>query len=412
MKMTHVFAIKYNDCANFIFPYLQHHLGFVHRDVKAENVLLITDEHVKLCDFGFSTQVKSSLDFLNTFCGSPPYAPPELFQEDNYLAKPVDVWSLSILLYFMLTANMPFSAPSISQLKGTILKGEYTIPGTLSQSCQKLIQCTLLHHPLHRPNIDQMLGCEWLQQQHSKQLYELQVNNQVKTIIQKRKKSFWCTKSRRTSPLLSSSSSSSSTTNQMTPKQPEVITCSTKKYNNVPTENFKNPLEQEMLLASSSATKTIIPIQNISSFNRNNSLINSSRIVNSRKTSQVFQSNNNNDIISEEKSSLNDRSSNEDIDFEPFVLIPTRTNSSLDFAKVLHPIEQNGRKIMESNYGIEKKLLETEIINAPHSQIIGIYRILILRLITQQKEKREKTPPTKPVVHKKRRKHSTICSIL
>lgn len=69
----------------------QHHLGYVHRDVKAENVLVITEEHVKLGDFGFSTQVTGG-QYLNTFCGSPPYASPELFNDDHYLGGPVDIW--------------------------------------------------------------------------------------------------------------------------------------------------------------------------------------------------------------------------------------------------------------------------------------------------------------------------------
>lgn len=59
----------------FIFPFIQHNLNFVHRDIKAENVLVISDDYVKLADFGFSTQIVNS-QYLNTFCGSPPYAAP------------------------------------------------------------------------------------------------------------------------------------------------------------------------------------------------------------------------------------------------------------------------------------------------------------------------------------------------
>jgi len=52
-----------------IAPLAQHHLGYVHRDIKAENVLMVSDEHVKLADFGFSTQITNAQSYLNTFCG-------------------------------------------------------------------------------------------------------------------------------------------------------------------------------------------------------------------------------------------------------------------------------------------------------------------------------------------------------
>ncbi|KAG5671689.1 hypothetical protein PVAND_001874 [Polypedilum vanderplanki] len=380
-----------------------HHLGYVHRDVKAENVLLTADENVKLCDFGFSTQIKSSREFLNTYCGSPPYAAPELFQEDNYLGRPIDIWSLGILLYFILIGNMPFSAPSIAQLKQTIMKGEYKLPGTLSQPCVKLIQCILLHHPLHRPSIDVILGCEWLQQQQQiKEQQEIKKLEEVRTTIQKRK-AFWCTKSRRTSPLLTSSSSS-----QSSPVQKQFIECYTKKFNNAPVETFRNPLENEMLLNTSSA-KTIIPINNnLSTFKRNNSLINNSKIVN-RKSLQFCQRNND----SQDTACSDDKSETSDVDFESFIMYPTRTNCNVSSIKALNPLEQEVRSIM-SSYGISHEKIESEIANAPHSQIIGIYRILIIRILQQreQKEKKIKTPPIQTAVVKRRRKGTMFCSIL
>lgn len=77
---------------------------------------------------------------LDTFCGSPPYAAPELFSDDHYIGAPVDVWALGILLYFMVVGNMPFRAPTIPGLKAAILKGDYLLPGQLSLPCIRLIR--------------------------------------------------------------------------------------------------------------------------------------------------------------------------------------------------------------------------------------------------------------------------------
>ncbi|CAG9798671.1 unnamed protein product [Chironomus riparius] len=356
-----------------------HHLGYVHRDIKAENILVQSDEHYKLCDFGFSTQITSSQDYLNTFCGSPPYAAPELFKDEQYLASPVDIWSLGILLFFILTGSMPFSAPSIPQLRTTILKGEYQLPGILSPSCVKLIQNTLLHNPLHRPSIDQILRCEWLQNRSKKSLVKSQTSlDEAQTIIQKRKRpSFWCSKSRRTSPI---------SPNKIEKQPPEPIDCYTKKFDNVPVEKFRNPIENES--SSMSSAKTVIPINNhLSTFKRNNSLINSSKIVNkSHNNNNVIAQNN--DIIqvrSYSNDHLEDSSIESEKDFERFMMIPSRTNCDEDLLRALNPLEKEVRKLMNS-HGISNELLEKHIDNGPRSEIIGIYRILLMRLKTQKEQ--------------------------
>ena len=84
-----------------------HNQGIIHRDLKPENLLLDYKNNIKISDFGLST-FYSKNNFLQTACGTPFYAPPEMLEGLQYNGEASDIWSCGIILYAMLCGSLPF----------------------------------------------------------------------------------------------------------------------------------------------------------------------------------------------------------------------------------------------------------------------------------------------------------------
>uniref|UniRef100_A0A7E4VJZ0 non-specific serine/threonine protein kinase n=1 Tax=Panagrellus redivivus TaxID=6233 RepID=A0A7E4VJZ0_PANRE len=141
--------------------YLHKH-NIVHRDLKAENLLLDSSFHIRLADFGFSNYYDKN-DTLKTFCGSPPYAAPEVFEGKEYNGPEIDIWSLGVVLYVLVCGVLPFEGANLQLLRDRVLSGRIRIPFFMSSDCENLIRRMLTVDPTKRPTIEQIKKHRWMQ---------------------------------------------------------------------------------------------------------------------------------------------------------------------------------------------------------------------------------------------------------
>lgn len=137
-----------------------HNLHIIHRDLKAENLLLDASMNAKIADFGFSNQFSPG-QRLNTWCGSPPYAAPELFQGKEYTGPEVDIWSLGVVLYVLVCGALPFDGSTLPKLRARVLAGKFKVPFYMSTDCERLIKKMLVIDSSKRASMDQVKSDPW-----------------------------------------------------------------------------------------------------------------------------------------------------------------------------------------------------------------------------------------------------------
>ncbi|XP_076381695.1 serine/threonine-protein kinase SIK2 [Megalopta genalis] len=138
-----------------------HETGVAHRDLKAENLLLDAQMNVKIADFGFSNKFLPGQG-LSTWCGSPPYAAPEIFRGKYYTGPEIDLWSLGVVLYVLVCGALPFDGSTLQSLRDRVLSGRFRIPYFMSTDCESLIRKMLVLEPLKRYTIPQIKRHRWM----------------------------------------------------------------------------------------------------------------------------------------------------------------------------------------------------------------------------------------------------------
>jgi serine/threonine protein kinase len=139
--------------------YCHKHL-ICHRDLKPENLLLDTQKKIKIADFGMaSLQVTGKM--LETSCGSPHYASPEIIRGVKYDGSAADIWSCGVILYALLTGNLPFDDENIRKLLQKVKSGVYVIPDTVPRDAADLIRKMLVLNPAKRITIKEIEQHPW-----------------------------------------------------------------------------------------------------------------------------------------------------------------------------------------------------------------------------------------------------------
>ena len=153
--------------AKFIFKqiilaiqYIHNH-NIVHRDIKLDNILIDLDNKIKICDFGVSKRIKNN-EIMYEQCGTPTYIAPEILKGKGYEGFSVDVWSVGVVLYAMLSGTVPFKGNNLRELHQLILSGQYKPINDISKEASNLLKKILEIEPKKRISINDILSHSWL----------------------------------------------------------------------------------------------------------------------------------------------------------------------------------------------------------------------------------------------------------
>lgn len=126
-----------------------HSIGIVYRDLKPENILLDSAGHISLTDFGLSKESLDDSQMTYSFCGTIEYMAPEVVNRRGHSVA-ADWWSLGVLMFEMLTGNLPFQGKNRQDTMNLILRAKLSMPAYLSPGAQSLLRALFKRNPSNR----------------------------------------------------------------------------------------------------------------------------------------------------------------------------------------------------------------------------------------------------------------------
>ncbi len=138
-----------------------HLSNITHRDLKPENLLLDNKKRIRISDFGLSNMSDKIDSLLETPCGTPSYAPPEMLRGERYNGVYSDIWSCGIILYTMLVGNLPCAESKEDLIYENIMTHNYYYPENISDEAIDLIENMLRVDPTDRYDFEQIKSHPW-----------------------------------------------------------------------------------------------------------------------------------------------------------------------------------------------------------------------------------------------------------
>ena len=140
-----------------------HTNNIIHRDLKPQNILVTTDDILKISDFGFAKSYNPDAELQQTMCGSPLYMAPEILEQKRYTDK-VDLWSIGVIMYELYFNEVPVKGKNIVDLIKNVRRFKFKIPNTnkkCSSNCLDLMKMLLKTNPNDRCSWEDFYSHNW-----------------------------------------------------------------------------------------------------------------------------------------------------------------------------------------------------------------------------------------------------------